>query len=103
MITLWVRDPSLSYIMQGTKTVEGRLLKPIFDQIKKGDTICFNNMFTKKVKYVKIYSSFDEMLCSEKISRVMPMIDNHQVAVKKYHEIYRNKIGVYKVIAICLI
>ena len=59
------------------KTVEGRLNKGKFKNIKGGDIITFTNPLTKKsialkVESIKEYKSFENMISMEGIKHVLP-------------------------------
>lgn len=90
-----VSEPWFSLILLGLKTVEGRLNKGDFNQMKKGDTIIFHNSslgfdrrFSVVVKNIKKYSSFEKYLTSEGLQNTLPGIINITDGVKVYHKYY---------------
>ena len=73
----------------------------LFDKIKKGDTIIFNNNSNKDIIKVKVlgvrhYSNFREMLESEGIERVLSSKGNVEEGIKSYGGFSGYKEGVKK-------
>lgn len=85
-----VQEPYFSYIQSGKKTVEGRLNKGKFKEIKPGDTIIFNDLETNpfKVLETNLYSSFSEMIKSETLEKTVPDKKTIQDAVDVYYKFY---------------
>lgn len=74
-----VLEPWFSLIQNGVKTVEGRPNKGMFSNLKKGDYIIWTNDITGKVRKcktlitdVRYYKTFQEMLQTEGLHRVLP-------------------------------
>lgn len=92
-------------IRRGLKTVEGRLGKPRFLQIKEGDVLIVREDIWKdgvvigshddalqlKVTQVLYFESFEEMLKAIDYEAVVPNAKNLQDAISKYDEFYSHK------------
>jgi len=95
---LGIQKQYLDYIIDGTKTVDGRVNLPDFTAMKIGDLICFidneRNLAICTVISVGRYNSFNKMLVSEGVVKMLPQIDpdtNSSVEmVVKGVEIYRS-------------
>jgi ASC-1-like (ASCH) protein len=87
----------------GTKKIEGRLLKGIFTQLCIGDTLMFinkNESYNTKIIKINCYKNFRDMLSNENIKNVVPYCATIEDGVCLYKNIYKQKIGKYKVVAI---
>ncbi len=77
-IKINVQEPYYSLILNGKKNVEGRLNKGKFAQIEVGDILIIGE---EKNEFIvidkKFYSSFQEMIESEKIENVIPDKKNY--------------------------
>jgi ASC-1-like (ASCH) protein len=83
-----VDEKWLKYILNGRKTVEGRLNKNKFKLIRSGDIIIFNEIIKKEVISVKYYNSFKEYLINERIDRCLPNVIDINDAINIYREFY---------------
>lgn len=105
---VYIRDKPFENIKNNLKTIEGRIPKGYFSNIKKGDLIKFYNIkkregIYKKVKDIINYKDFNEMLSIENINNVLPDISNIDDGVKHYLSLYSNEdINNYGVISIHL-
>ncbi len=86
-------EPYFTYIKNGQKTIEGRLRKGLYQNIKVGDHIVVcNEDETDKVevvvKRVKNYDSFAELAMNEDLSRLLPNVNTTNEAVEIYREFY---------------
>lgn len=97
MITKNVSEPWFSLIAAGKKSVEGRLNKGDFAELKKDDVITWTNDqlgFIRKVKTVVVkvnkYTSFYEYLTKEKLNHCLPThgVDTISKGVKVYRQFY---------------
>ena len=103
-----VQDPWFSLICSGNKSVEGRLAKNKFTEMKVGDIIIFTNdtlgferKCVKKIKKINKYNSFKEYLKNETIENCLPTIKNIEQGVSIYRRFYSvNKEKKYGIIAI---
>lgn len=103
-----VQEPWFSLIFCGKKTVEGRLAKNKFTEMKVGDTIIFTNdsfsferKCVKKIKRINKYKSFREYLNNETIEKCLPTIKKIEQGVLIYRQFYsKNKEIKYGIIAI---
>lgn len=88
-------EPWFSFVLLGLKTVEGRLDKGSFAQMKVGDIIEFSNDDVGiermvKVEIVKItkHESFEHLLQEKNILKVLPGIDTISNGLRVYHKYY---------------
>jgi ASC-1-like (ASCH) protein len=72
-------------VVLGKKTVEGRLNKNKFKEMKIGDILIINNLYETKITGIAKYKTFTAFLTKEKIQKALPGVKN----VKKGTEIYR--------------
>jgi len=93
-----VSEPWFSLIKLKLKTVEGRLNKGEFSNMKLGDIIIFTNDelgFERSidVKIIKIinYNTFQTYLENETLKRCLPGIDTIEEGVNIYYNIYKKE------------
>lgn len=86
-LELEVQEPYYTFIKQGQKTVEGRLAKAKYLELKKGDLIKINDLVLI-VNKVREYSTFREMLQAEGFKYLIPNANTVQEAVKAYYKFY---------------
>jgi ASC-1-like (ASCH) protein len=87
------QEPYFTFLKNGQKTIEGRVRKGKYSQIKAGDYInVYNNKETDhvhvRVKRVTAYPSILEMLEEEEIKKLLPDIDTIHQGVKLYSKFY---------------
>ncbi len=103
-----VEENWLKKILSGNKVVEGRLYDEKRRRISIGDCIILRSDSTNKeiyvyVKYLRVYSSFKNMLLAEGLNRVLPGIRSIDEGVKVYYKYYgRGDEERYGVVAIGL-
>jgi ASC-1-like (ASCH) protein len=78
----------LKYILNGRKTIEGRLNKNKFRFIRIGDMITFNEIIKKEVISVKYYNSFENYLINEGIDKCLPDVVDINDGINIYREFY---------------
>ena len=78
----------LKYILNGRKTIEGRLNKNKFRFIRIGDMITFNEIIKKEVISVKYYDSFEKYLINEGIDKCLPDVVDINDGINIYREFY---------------
>lgn len=90
-----VSEPWFSLIKLGLKTIEGRLDRPPFSDMKKGDTITFHNKdlgfdrsHSVKIVSRKKYATIEEFLKTETLEKTLPGIDNMEDGEKVYRKYY---------------
>jgi ASC-1-like (ASCH) protein len=105
MHELGIESSLVEYIRIGEKTVEGRLGKPRFLNVKEGDTISIREDIWKdgkiigshddalsvNVTQVLYFESFKEMLEAVNYEAAVPTAKNLEEAVSKYAEFYTEK------------
>jgi ASC-1-like (ASCH) protein len=88
-ISINIQEPYYSLILQGKKTVEGRLNKDKFATIRVGDIL---ELEPEKIKFVidekNVYKNFRAMLKKEGIANVVPDKNSIGEAVAVYYKFY---------------
>lgn len=85
-----LKEPYLSQIRDGRKTVEGRISSGMFGNVKSGDRFAFFNhsgRVTCHVTEAVRYGSFREMLEKEGFQKCIPNARNLEDAVRQYEVI----------------
>lgn len=104
-------EPWFSFIRLGLKTVEGRLRKGDFGDMKEGDIICFENLeegyersFEVTIVGIEKYETFRQYLEVEGMKNCLPGIETIEDGVKIYHKYYsEEEERKYQIIAIKII
>ena len=82
MLSIYIKKTStFRNIMERRKTIEGRLYRGIFKNLKNGDDINFCNgdeMIKAKVININKYDSFENMLMNEKINNILPDVQKYR-------------------------
>ncbi len=82
MLSIYIRKNStFRNIVKGRKTIEGRLNKGVFKNLKNGDDIKFCNgddMIKAKVININKYDSFENMLTNEEINKILPDVQEYR-------------------------
>lgn len=86
-LELDVQEPYLSFIKSGKKTVEGRLGKDKYLNLRKGDLIKINDMEVEIVSVEK-YSTFKDMLIAVGFKNAIPDAGSLEDAVNVYYRFY---------------
>ena len=86
-ISVNVQEPYMSFILDGTKTVEGRLNKGKFLSIEAGDILEIGSA-KFKVTGTATYSSFLEMVTSEGVENVIPDKPTPVEAAQVYYRFF---------------
>ncbi len=88
-IPLNVQEPYLSFILNGQKTVEGRLNKGKFKDLKVGDVLLIGPEEKRfLIERTTVYKSFRDMIEKEGIENVIPDKDNIDDAEAVYYKFY---------------
>lgn len=91
-ISINIQEPYYSLILQGKKTIEGRLNKGKFATIQVGDIL---ELEPEKIKFIvdekTIYKNFRAMLRKEGIINVVPDKNNLDEATDVYYQFYTKK------------
>ncbi len=100
------QEPYFTFVKEGKKTVEGRLAKGKYAEIKAGDHIIVQtedetDSFEVIVTGTSRYDSFQEMLVGEGLEKVLPDAIDIEDGVLKYRKFYsEDKEKEYGVVAI---
>jgi putative hydrolase of the HAD superfamily len=70
--TLWVREPYLSQILAGDKTVEVRVGYQNIRRLAPGDRLRLNDRHLADLRRVSVYAGFEELLAHEDPAAVAP-------------------------------
>lgn len=99
-----VSEPWFSKIKSGMKSVEGRLNKGVFKEIKPDDIIKVNNetnYFYIKVIKTDNYNTFSDMIINKGLENVLPGVKTLDAGVAVYRQFYsEDKENEFKVLAI---
>ncbi len=89
IISINIQEPYYSFILNGKKTIEGRLNKGKFASINIGDSI---ELKPEKIRFLivekKIYKNFKEMMKIEGVKNVIPDKNSLDEAVNVYYKFY---------------
>jgi ASC-1-like (ASCH) protein len=100
MRTMRIRKPYLDQIRDGRKTLEVRVGYPGILKIGAGEAvemIAGDERVVVRVKEVRRYGSFEEMLAAEPAGRIAPEIASREELLRAIREIYppdRERLGV---------
>ncbi|USG99487.1 ASCH domain-containing protein [Thermococcus argininiproducens] len=83
-----LQEEYLRLIKEGKKKIEGRLYDEKRRQVKPGDTIIFEGKLRVKVKALRVYPSFREMLSEEGVENVLPGVKTIEEGVQIYRQFY---------------
>nr|QBK92836.1 MAG: ASC-1 like domain protein [Pithovirus LCPAC401] len=93
------------FVKSGLKTIEGRLDKETgkYRLIKSGGKITFTDgdeRLEVRIKAVRKYNSFRDMLTHENMSKILPDVNNLEDGIDVYRKIYGNEDRIMGVLAI---
>ncbi len=87
-----VREPWFTYLVNGTKTIEGRLNRGNFQHYQVGDYVTFysdsNEEFICEILRRTTYPSIAEYLETEGLPKTLPSISTIEDGVKIYRQFY---------------
>ncbi len=87
-ILITVQEPYASLILQGRKTVEGRLNRGKFATVQVGDRVLINDQVEFVITGKNQYATFKEMLEQEGVENVIPDAKSVAEAVQVYYSFY---------------
>ena len=93
MISLNVQQTYYDAIASGTKTIEGRLAKAKYLELRSGDAVTFSNddntsSLTKTVKAVYCYPTFEDAFREQDFKRAVPTANTVEDAIRVYEQFY---------------
>lgn len=93
---MWIKKRFFDLILSGEKTLEVRVLYPNLRSIQKGELVNLNNQATIRVKDVRRYSTFEEMLYKEEASQIVPGSNREEVLklLKSLYPPHKERLGV---------
>lgn len=71
---LWVREPYLSQILAGRKTIEVRVAYSNIARLEVGDVLRLNDRHRLRIRRIGRYSDFEELLRNEDPAAIAPDI-----------------------------
>ena len=88
---LWIREPYLSQILAGRKTVEVRVGYKNILRLQPGDRIKLNDRHLVTVRRVGCYTDFEELLGREDAAAIAPDLEPRALlgALREFH-LYRS-------------
>ena len=86
-------EPYFTFVKNGQKTIEGRLKKGEYANLKAEDHIVVSNdaetdSVEVVVKDIRLYPTFELMLNSENLKQVLPDIETIDQAIQVYRQFY---------------
>jgi ASC-1-like (ASCH) protein len=93
---MWIKRKFFDLILSGEKTLEVRVLYPNLRSIQKGELVNLNNQATIRVKDVRKYPTFEEMLSNEEASRIVPGSNREELLrlLKSLYPPHKEQMGV---------
>lgn len=93
---MWIKRRFLELILSGEKTLEVRVLYPNLRSIQKGELVSLNNQVTIRIKDIRKYRTFEEMLSREEASRIVPGSNREEVLslLKSLYPPHKEQLGV---------
>jgi len=93
---MWIKRRFFDLILSGEKTLEVRVLYPNLRSIQKGEFVNLNNQATIRVKDVRKYPTFEEMLSHEEASRIVPGSNREELLrlLKSLYPPHKEQMGV---------
>jgi len=84
-----IQEPYASFVVDGQKTVEGRLNRGKFAELAVGDIVEMNDERTPfEIVAKNVYATFREMLEAEGIANVLPDTFSLERGVEVYRKFY---------------
>lgn len=83
-----VQEPYFTFIIEGKKTVEGRLNKGKFAEMQPGDMLKINHQAEYNIIAKNEYKIFAEMIAAEGIKNVIPDKETVAEAVGVYYQFF---------------
>lgn len=83
-----VQEPYFTSIIEGKKTVEGRLNKGKFAEMQVGDILKINSRAEYKIIAKNQYKKFAEMIVAEGLKNVIPDKETIEEAVQVYYQFF---------------
>lgn len=68
----YVKEFVLPFIENGSKDLEICAGYPKFQQVKEGDVLIFNQIYSRKVLAIRKYKTLEEMIVAEDLNRILP-------------------------------
>lgn len=99
MRSLFLKGKYLGMILDGTKSLEGRVGYENIKNIKRNDQILFNGRYKARILRVSRYTTFKEALSKEDFKKLIPDVDSQKESLQLYESLFplwkQEKLGVY--------
>ena len=87
IVSIGVQEPYRTYLLNGTKTVEGRLNKGKFLRLQAGDILDIEGV-KFEITGTKVYPTFLEMVTEEGVTQVILDKQNPAEAAQVYYHFF---------------
>ena len=99
MRRLFLKQKYLNYILEGKKTLEGRVGYDNIRRFKVGDYVYLNGKYKAQIVGIRKYSTFAEALSEENYKLLIPDANSIKEAIEVYNNLYplwkQKNFGVY--------
>jgi len=99
MRRLFLKQKYLNYIIEGKKTLEGRIGYGNIRRFKVGDYVYLNGKYKAQIVGIRKYSTFAEALSEENYKLLIPDANSIEEAIGVYNKLYplwkQKTLGVY--------
>jgi len=99
MRRLFLKRKYLNYIIEGKKTLEGRVGHDNIRRFKVGDYVYLNGKYKAQIVGIRRYSTFEEALNEENCKLLVPDANSIEEAIEVYNKLYplwkQKNLGVY--------
>jgi len=99
MRRLFFKQKYLNYVLEGKKTLEGRVGYDSVRRFKIGDFVYLNGRYRTQIVSIRRYSTFREALNKENYKLLIPDANSIEKAREVYDKLYplwkQRKLGVY--------
>ncbi len=97
--TLWIKRQFLEKILAGRKTVEVRVGYRNIQELKLGERLLLNEEYEVKIKDVRRYSTFSEMLEYEEAEKIVPGMPKGEILriLRSLYPPFKEKLGVFAI------
>lgn len=97
--TLWIKSKFLKEILAGRKTIEVRVGYRNIQELRPKMELFLNNNFKVKIKDIRRYQSFKEMLDKENPKKIAPGMSKNEVLriLQSLYLPFKEKLGVFAI------
>jgi len=88
MRRLFLKQKYLNYIIEGKKTLEGRIGYDNIRRFNVGDYVYLNGKYKAQIVGIRKYSTFEEALSEENYKLLIPDANSIEEAIGVYNKLY---------------